>query len=347
MNGKRFMAYMLLAGALALAEETKGLCQVFGELAVKGTARSADARLQRENDSLRMVIARLEADSYYSTWRGLEGLETEERLNGVPIMSLASSTTDDAYMKQILPVGSIFQHVGYDPSIRAAVEFYSVARHRSMGSILARYDFFYPVLQNIFRHYGVPDELIGLCIVESAVSRTAYSKAGAAGMWQFMPATAGDYGLRVNEHIDERYDMILSAHAAAKYLKDLRRILGGWDMAVLAYNCGPERLRQAVIKSGRSENLWDVVRLLPKETQAYLPSLLAANYTSAHRTELEIPKKEWKEARTAAVIYRGTTLQKISEETGYNLDYLKKINPQLLDGVIPDEGAGVYLPEKK
>lgn len=347
MIGKRILAYMLLAGTMVLAEETDGNCQIFGESALKKPAGTKDAKLQRENDSLRMVIARLEADSYYSTWRGLEGLETEEGLNGVPIMSLASGATDDAYMKRILPANSIFHHIGYDPSIRAAVEFYTVARHRSMGSVLARYDFFHPVLQNIFRHYGVPDELIGLCIVESAVSRTAYSKAGAAGMWQFMPATAGDYGLRVNAHIDERYDMILSAHAAAKYLRDLRRALGGWDMAVLAYNCGPERLRQAVIKSGRSENLWDIVRLLPKETQAYLPSLLAANYTSAHRAELEIPKKEWKEARTAAVVYRGTTLQKIAEETGYNYDYLKKINPQLLDGVIPDEGVGVYLPEKK
>lgn len=347
MLGKQKLPVLLLSGALYMSFGDPGYCQVFGETSTKRQTVSHEDRLRHEIDSLKKMIFLLERDSYYSTWRGLGGLEDDEWINGIPIMSLSANATDAAYMREVLPENSIFAKVGYDQAVRDAVEFYTVSRHRSMGTILARYDHFYPVLSNIFRHYNVPEELIGLCIVESAVSRTAYSNAGAAGMWQFMQATAADYGLRINEHIDERYDMILSAHAAAKYLRDLCRSCGGWDKAVLAYNCGPERLRQAYIRSGRSENLWDVIRFLPKETQAYLPSLLAANYTSRCREALDIPKKEWKEAPLTAVVYKGTTLQEIADKTGFNIEYLKKINPQLLDGIIPDEGAGVYLPDKK
>ena len=132
--------------------------------------------------------------------------------------------------------------------------------------------------EDIFRKYDVPEELAALSIVESAVSTNAVSQAGAVGVWQLMPATASDYGLQADEVLDERKDMEKSTVAAAKFLRDLHRSLGDWNLAVLAYNCGLGNVRKAIIRSGASHDIWHIMDFLPKETQAYLPSLLATVY---------------------------------------------------------------------
>ena len=134
-----------------------------------------------------------------------------------------------------------------------------------------------PEFERAFRKYGVPVELIPLCVVESAVSRDALSPAGAAGMWQLMPETARGYGLRVDNEIDERYNVDRSTEVAARFLLDLKKTLGGWPLAVMAYNCGTGRVRTAIIKAG-SVDPWAVLDYVPAETQAYLPSLLAVGY---------------------------------------------------------------------
>ena len=332
---------ILMTGASASA-------QVFGEstrpLPRGETAETA--ALRRQRDSLQKVVDQLRHEAFISPWRGLTGLEGEDAA-GVPIYGIAGNTTDAAFMKEVLRANPAFASLGYDSSVRDAVDFYSTAHLRAMGGVLARYDHFLPIIRNIFSHYGVPDDLAALAIVESAVSRTAVSAAGAAGMWQFMPGTGRDYGLRQDALLDERYDLVLSTRAAARYLASLRKELGSWAYAVLAYNCGPARVRQAIIKSGRAENIWTVMTYLPKETQAYLPALLAANYVSARREELEINVRKWNEPALEVKAYVSTTLDAVAQETGVNPDFLRKMNPHLLTGDIPAEGAGVYLPAGK
>ncbi len=132
--------------------------------------------------------------------------------------------------------------------------------------------------ESTFRKYGVPEELAALSIVESAVSTSAVSPVGAVGIWQLMKATAEDYGLQADEVQDDRRDVEKSTVAAAKMLRDLHRAFGDWNLAVLAYNCGIGNVRKAIIRSGTSDDVWRLLDFLPKETQAYLPSLLATLY---------------------------------------------------------------------
>lgn len=107
-------------------------------------------------------------------------------------------------------------------------------------------------IELIFKSHGLPRELTRLVFVESMFQINAHSKAGAAGIWQFMPGTGRKY-LRINRFIDERLDPILATHAAAKLLKHNYDVLGTWPLAINAYNAGRGRLAQAVKQLGTTD----------------------------------------------------------------------------------------------
>jgi membrane-bound lytic murein transglycosylase D len=128
-----------------------------------------------------------------------------------------------------------------------------------------------------FRATGVPEDLVWLAHVESVWHAEARSPAAAAGVWQFIPRTATDYGLTVEAGNDERFDARKQTRVAAAYLRDLYTIFGDWALAMAAYNCGEPRVMEAVVKNGRA-NFWELHEksLLPKETLNYVPKILAA-----------------------------------------------------------------------
>jgi membrane-bound lytic murein transglycosylase B len=133
------------------------------------------------------------------------------------------------------------------------------------------------VLTPILREEDIPEEISALVLVESAGQPTALSPKGARGIWQFMPDTARRYGLTVDSEIDDRLDVQKSTRAAARYLRDLRIQLGSWSLALAAYNAGEKIVQNAVSRAG-SEDFALLVRkrLLPSETRAYVPAVLAA-----------------------------------------------------------------------
>lgn len=128
-----------------------------------------------------------------------------------------------------------------------------------------------------FRAAGLPEDLVWLAHVESVWHAEARSPAAAAGIWQFIPRTATDYGLTVEAGNDERFDAHKQTKVAAAYLRDLYTIFGDWALAMAAYNCGEPRVMEAVVKNGRA-NFWELhdKNLLPKETLNYVPKILAA-----------------------------------------------------------------------
>lgn len=340
---KTVQRYRIIIGAaallLSLEAEGQGLTDI-------GRLTRENAALEGTIDSLKLVILKMERqDRFVSTWDDLHDLEGDvHSTDGMNFFGLSADASDASFMKKVIAAAPLFEGMAYDPSVRDHVKFYSVTKHRNMSAILARYDHFFPYFKAIFNQAGVPEDLIALSIVESAVSRTAVSSAGASGMWQFMKGTAQDYGLRVGEGLDERFDILLSTRAAAKYLKNLYGSLGSWEYAVLAYNCGPGKVREAIIRSGKSDNIWDVMRFLPKETQGYLPSLLAARYVLRYRDQLDIAPRKWNEPEISARTYAGVTLERIAAETGYDLELIKKLNPHLTGDYVPRSGAAVYLP---
>lgn len=230
--------------------------------------------LQRKVDSLSSRLAALELTA--DPWTSLEGLD--DGWNGEGISTLDDGDDFPVYVLRASPSFDI----EYDPSVGVHVQRYLGTRRRMTEKALGRYARWYPMFSGTFARYGVPDELTALCIVESAVTSGAVSPAGAAGMWQLMPMTARQYGLVLDENVDERLDVTKSTDAAARLLRDLHDRLGSWSLALMAYNCGAENVRKAQIRAGGGTDPWMILRYLPGETQAYLPAFLAVSYLSVY-----------------------------------------------------------------
>ena len=131
---------------------------------------------------------------------------------------------------------------------------------------------YFPVIAPILRSMGVPADMIYLACIESYLNPRAYSPAKAAGIWQFVPATAKQYGLEVGDEVDERYDVEKATRAAARYLLDAYRKYGNWESAAASYNCGQGRITAELGKQA-VKTAYDLY--LNDETSRYMFRLLA------------------------------------------------------------------------
>ena len=136
---------------------------------------------------------------------------------------------------------------------------------------------YFNFIDNIFTQYGLPKELKYLAVIESDLKANATSWVGAKGPWQFMSYTAKDYGLQVNNFIDERTDYYKSTNAAAKYLLSLYKDLKDWLLVIAAYNGGPARVYSAIRQSG-SRNFWTLQYYLPTESRNHVKKFIATHY---------------------------------------------------------------------
>lgn len=138
---------------------------------------------------------------------------------------------------------------------------------------------YFPILASILKENGLPEDLIYLSAIESSMNPTALSPAKAAGLWQFMPSTAKDYGLEVNDYVDERYDVEKATRAACKYLKSAYNSYGNWESVAASYNAGRGRISNELSSQGVSSayNLY-----LPEETMRYMYRLLAMKQIMEH-----------------------------------------------------------------
>ncbi len=136
---------------------------------------------------------------------------------------------------------------------------------------------YFNLIDNILSQYGLPRELKYLAVIESNLNSRATSWVGAGGPWQFMPYTARDYGLVVNNVLDERRDYYKSTHAAARYLLTLYGQMKDWLLVIAAYNGGPGRVFSAIKKSG-SRNFWSLQYYLPAESRNHVKKFIATHY---------------------------------------------------------------------
>jgi len=193
-------------------------------------------------------------------------------------------------------------------------------------------------MQRILRESGLPEDLVYLALIESGFNPHAYSRAGAVGIWQFIPSTGRRYGLVINWWIDERRDLEKSTRAAARYLKDLYEIFGDWYLAAAAYNAGEGKLKRA-IKKYKSNNFWDLAQFkyLKKETKNYIPRFLAALMIAKdpgkYGFDQVIPDPPLNYETVS--LSDATDLAVIAKGCGCDLKSLIKLNPQLRRGCTP------------
>lgn len=137
---------------------------------------------------------------------------------------------------------------------------------------------FIPAIKNLLTESNIPQEFMYLAMAESNFKSKAYSTKRAAGLWQFMPATARLYHLKIDEYVDERRDLIKSTKAAAKFLTRLHDKFGKWYLAAIAYNCGGGKLSQAIAEAGTDDLsvlLDPEKKYIPRESRNYIRKIVA------------------------------------------------------------------------
>jgi len=161
--------------------------------------------------------------------------------------------------------------------VRAYIVYFSTERKGFTTRSLARSSRYLPMIKEVFREYGLPEDLAYLAMVESGFNPNACSPAGACGMWQFIKGTGLRYGLVINGTVDERRDPEKSTRAAAQYLIDLYKQFGSWYLAAASYNCGESRVQKELHKSNY-KNFWELSanKCIPGETRNYVPQMIAA-----------------------------------------------------------------------
>lgn len=214
---------------------------------------------------------------------------------------------------------------------------------------------FIPVIKGILAKHGVPPEFLYLAMAESNFSTRAYSKKRASGLWQFMPETGKLYGLKIDEYVDERRDLIKSTEAAAKYLSSLHKRFGKWYLAAIAYNCGGGRLNYAIKKAGSNELsvlLDPKKKYIPRESRYYIRKIVALAMVG--HDEQFLMHSEYEHLLNRANAYSISTVQlssgdsllRLSKMVGIPLVELKKLNRHLKYDFVPpyENPYEVYIP---
>jgi membrane-bound lytic murein transglycosylase D len=225
------------------------------------------------------------------------------------------------------------------------VDFFTIRRREYIMRMLAKKNIYFPIFEKHLAAYGLPDELKYLSIIESALNPRAISRAGAGGLWQFMPTTGRIYGLKQNAFIDERFDPEKATEAACKYLKSLYNFFGGdWELALAAYNCGPGNIQKAIRRSGGKRNFWAIYNFLPKETRAYVPIFTAIVYAMNYAEEHNLVQDQPYFAIDYDVISINNyvPLRNIAEKLNVCLEDLEELNPELKRGIVPGTAAWAY-----
>ncbi|MDE6062757.1 MAG: lytic transglycosylase domain-containing protein [Duncaniella sp.] len=147
-----------------------------------------------------------------------------------------------------------------------------VYTHGNTLLAIKRANRYFPMLAPLLQKNGVPSDLIYLAVIESTLNPRALSPAKAGGLWQFMPTTAKEYGLEVNDYVDERYAPVKATEAACRYLKKSYAKYGNWESVAASYNGGVARITNE-LAAQQVDTAYDLY--LADETMRYMFRLLA------------------------------------------------------------------------
>jgi membrane-bound lytic murein transglycosylase D len=225
--------------------------------------------------------------------------------------------------------------------IRTYTQFKSDKSRIMLGKRLT----YFPLFEEKFKEYGIPQDLKYLSVVESALNPKAVSRVGATGLWQFMPSTGSEYGLRANSAVEDRSNPVKSTDAAARHLRDLYKQFNDWALVLAAYNSGAGRVNAAIKRSG-SKNFWELQRFLPLETRNYVPAFIAAtyicNYFQVYGLTPYDPDMD-QQLTTYINVYEGISFRDIADVTGVSYEVVKDLNPGFKRDYVPPTNEGHYV----
>ena len=200
--------------------------------------------------------------------------------------------------------------------------------HSNSILVLKRAAKYFPIIEPILEENGIPDDFKYLAVIESGLTHVT-SPAGAKGFWQFMPQTARDYGLEVNEGIDERLHLIKSTESAAAYLTGAYAEFGNWTLAAAAYNAGVQRIKTS-LEEQQTNSYYGL--FLNEETSRYMYRMLATKliFKSPESYGFLIPKAQtYPFPKTKLIKVSTSLIDWVAFAKSQNMSYadLREINP--------------------
>jgi membrane-bound lytic murein transglycosylase D len=234
------------------------------------------------------------------------------------------------------------------PEVAQWINFYQHAGRKYFVWWLGRSTRYIPVMRDILRQEGLPEDTVYLAMIESGFSTLAYSWAAASGPWQFIDATGKRFGLKNDFWMDERRDPIKSTRAASRYLRELHEQFGDWYLAWAGYNSGAGTVQKGMVKWG-AKDFWEMCdahkgRFLKAETKNYVPKLIAAALVSKHPQAFgfspdEVPWQQPIETEEIE-IPDPTDIAVVAKAAECDLEDIKTLNPELRRWLTPPTEPG-------
>lgn len=228
--------------------------------------------------------------------------------------------------------------ITYNSKVRSWVKFFQKEGRKDFHRWLERSARYIPKITPTLQNIGLPKDLAYLAMIESGFSSQAVSSAAAVGYWQFIKPTAKRYGLQIEWWLDERRDIVKSTVAAAAYLNDLYKMFDSWYLAAAAYNMGEGRVKK-LIKKYQTKNYWVLSRQkdFPTETEQYIPKLLAALLISKSPSLYGFKDLKLQDPMDYDYfnVPGGTDLDNLSYYIGADKQLVKRLNPELIKGFVP------------
>ncbi|MDD2790501.1 MAG: LysM peptidoglycan-binding domain-containing protein [Sulfurimonas sp.] len=279
----------------------------------------------------------------------------------LPIFLYANLAYESNYNKElaILESLNIDPSFIYDPMMNEMRETKSEAGAEQF--FIKKMDdaaFLVPAIKDILAKHKIPQEFLYLAMAESNFENGASSAKRASGLWQFMPATAKKFNLKIDQYVDERQDFVKSTEAASKYLTKLYGQFGKWYLAALAYNCGSGRLSKAIEKAGTDDLavlLDQDEKYIPKESRLYIRKIVALSLIGNDEQFLLKNECEYLLNRSCAFpvstikVSHGESLQRLSEIIDVPLEDLQKLNRHLKQDFVPPSmnNYAIHIPYEK
>ncbi len=243
---------------------------------------------------------------------------------------------EEVYIERLSRMPTVME-MAHNNVVQQFIDRYANRLRGTIAYCLGAGNFYMPIFEEALETYQIPLELKYLPVIESALNPKAVSRVGAAGLWQFMPATGRQYNLQMNSLVDERRDPIKASYAAAHLLSDLYKVFGDWNLVIAAYNCGPGNVSKAIQRSGGSKDYWQIYPYLPRETRGYVPAFIAANYMMTYYSLHNIcPMSSRLPAQTDTVmVTKKIHLEQIAKVLNVDIEMLRALNPMYRHDIIP------------
>ena len=232
-----------------------------------------------------------------------------------------------------------------DPVLRVVAAFQGSALHDKIAAGLSRSGRYIPMIERVFAEEGLPRDLAWIAFIESSFLPQARSPRSAQGIWQFMPRTGRQYGLKSNGIVDERSDPEKATRAAARYLSYLHELFGDWYLVMAAYNAGEGKILKAMDRTG-ARDFWHLASTsaIRKQTKMYVPAFLASVMISKDPSHygFEVvlePPLEYETVR----LDRPVDLLTLAQGLDLPAEDLQALNPELRSSITPREPEGYDL----